>query len=493
MQASTALCLVLLRSRTFISNLIIEDFASPSFCHILFHIKQLEVDLLAAAGTVTPSQFTSSAADTKQHMQLLLSTCALIVALVTKLTMLEAEPHTAGMSQIVGSITVAQTAYKSMFFLLHTCATMFRSWPPTWPVSVHAQYIPVRDAMQIFTQFIFSSTRSRSSMWCITVRGMADCPAFSADKFLAVPLSYISSITDWPGPPFRMLEEVDALPCEFFAMACCVLLGQVEEEEGMILSAAAAHSQQQPGSLIFPQSSLVDRIRTLGCSLHFIFKSAVRFGPIKVVQGLVTPAVVMLFKYIIIVCTSQPGKHSKEAGYAMQALTAFLEVSEALKDRAAQEPSMDQFLSNCGHWGECLRPKYRLRMPVSDVTLMQLLLKNEPASASNVQVRYGLVADILKGWKEDTGLYTPFPSPTTREQVMGMRLAAYHCLAATKSWLQHQVQLRVKLDPASFCTPFSQTMMEQTHTIVRAVFMNHTMQTWVAWSEDTEGGCLFQC
>lgn len=491
MQPSTALCLALLHARRVVCNLTQEDFALPKLGHLLTKLQQLGQDLLAAASKVTPAQFTSSAADTKQHLQLLQSSTELIASLVAKLTELEATPQTADMSQVVCSSNIAQHAYSSMMFLLHICTQTFSSWPGTWPVLDAAQYAPMREALHSLVRFMHASTRNRRSRWYLVLGGLSISSSLLADVLFAVPLSYIISITEWPGSKSRMIEEVAALPCEFFSLACCILLGLVDEEETLICKTEAANSQSTSPSAPILQSGLVSSILILGYLLDRILDAIITAGATTQLSlRLTTPAVIMLFKYIVILCPSTQDQQDVEAAdCAMRFLIHSLKVSVMFNDLTANTPSLEQCLWKLGSSSVSLLPQYRPRTPVSDVRLMRVLLTHVHDSASNTQLRHGLVASILKGWQDDGVEYTPFPSPSAHEQVRGTLMVLQHCLASSKSWLLHQLHIRQGLDTSACCPPAQQTMTEEMHEIAEVVSMNRSMTRSLAAFVIDNGGC----
>lgn len=452
-------------------------------------LTQLRYVLLDTSNKVNLTQFTQSAASAKQHMQLVTSSSALMGALVIKLTMLEVSPQAASIPPPGAGDTrnhvSAQSAYQCLTNLLFASSASFSRWPETWPVSDFAQYTPARAALHSVLVFLHTYANKCDSLLWGYLHQKPLRLNHTADSILWVPLAYITSITTWPGSDARMVEEVGALPSEFFSLACCLLL---DHPEGQAVVEAPARTQPSSLPLTPAHKNRIPSIMVLGQNLDHVMRSIVRHNTSELVRGVITPAVISLFKYIIIVSSTR--KHDLVTAFSdslVHFLAKFLQKSNEWNQTAALEPSLDVFLQKMGPNNDHLLPKNIPTMPVSDVELLRVLFDQMTASPDDVQRRYTLVAAILAGWRDDTEQVVCFPSPAAREQIRGVYLVAHHCMLACKSWMQHQQHIKQNLR-SSLCCPRSQhAFTEELQQVMALVFSNIHLRKSLAEVEHAHG------
>lgn len=460
-------------------------------------------DMSAAEAETIPDQFTSSAADTKQHLQLLQSGSSVITAVVGKLAMLETCTQSASGVMLNGAgiaqhICTNQCMYQALVRVLLCCSKMFQSWPVTWPVSDTAGYKSVRLAMQSLMQFLLKYTRDRGSMWCNILERFPEYLKEESRTVLSLHLSYITSITDWSAS--RLGEEVAALPVNFFSLACCLVLDMVSEYvEAMPEGGSAASTTMSRCLHAIKSPHLSNKVVSLGHELNNIFGMLVTgHNTWELQRRISNPAVISLFKYIMVVSPSiqdsslQAEQISLLAARLTQTLPYLFQRNTSLDLQAEQELGNQALAHNQGPNPDFRALKCTPVQLVSDVDLLQVLLKQMPSPAMNVKAQYELIAAILQSWHNNTPQCITVPRLSEEAQRKGIHLIARHCMSMVKSWMQHQQHIQQRKSSCSCCIPSHHTFSMQQQEVVNLVFHSNILHLHERHSDSTyeQGGWL---
>lgn len=124
-------------------------------------------------------------------------------------------------------------------------------------------------------------------------------------------------------------------------------------------------------------------------------------------------------------------------------LMSHLFAALGLNHRAAQQQSLEAFCEAEGIIGDHLSPLYYPESPRCDVQLLRAMYQRQFVSGSNaslVKLRWELLHMVMEGWRGDGASkpHMPFPSPTARDQVRGVYIAAYHSCDDLLLWMEQQ-------------------------------------------------------
>lgn len=504
-------CLVMLSAMRVVKSVVFNG-SGPLIDHTKScELQQLNVDMSGVFGQQGLALLTSGKVEEKQIMQALQASAALITTLVMKLDTL----LTMNTSDIAGSTNITTSnssstssqdeAFTRLGLLLITCCNAVFMFCPEWPASDHSQYDTVRKALHNIMVFMHSVTHSSmSSMWRALVKQKGPGDRNQATAILSLLAGYINSMRNWPTSDARLVKELSALPPDFISLLCGLLL---EEFQNLIAAAEITAIASAPSrSVDLPYvSSLVLLIFQLGEDLNNCIKvidarkaaEELRMSGSGKIPGLervlITPAVIAFYKFLVRTsCNHKNGHLASFVQTLIENLFGLLRQSGYLNQLAADAHSTQAVLQLLDSPTDALLGNYTPTLPVSDLSLIQQLLKQVPTPYIRTDLRYTLIALLMQLWTQDTDSCSPFQHPSMHEQDQGFYLVAHHCIAASNLWMRYQLHIQQQL-PSSTCrAPSKQSLSASLREIMLRVFTNRVWRKRAANLANLAGRPLYR-
>ncbi|MEW5314740.1 MAG: hypothetical protein WDW38_006212 [Sanguina aurantia] len=425
MQACEALS-QLMRKLTGIAHGLDINMTQPRPCYDRIDmLNKLHKDLKAAAARMIPSRFVLPKLEA-EHTQLLTCFAALVTALVTKLELLDSltiPPGTDAPSKeqrlLQSNSDMRVNTFICLWELLYTSCSEFKRWPSPLPVRDQNGYRPLREAMHSLMVFYhrFTHGRSQAQDHLLTAYEEADTHSYP-QVLLSLPLLYLLSLRAWPLSP--RLKELSALPADFISLLCCLSvellsdfpaawMQQAEQQHG-----EAHPSQTSNPALSHPVVSLCAVLTSLTNGVDLTFGGS---SPVKAL--FVTPAVIQMYKSVLVTYAEQPPGSSDMAHAvddAVARLTTLTETSIRINRSVAAN-------------GILVRRMLRPSRSPSDSDLLRALFRHAPLDTGHAKRRLMLVKTVVEGW--DLGIVAPtgsvpFPAVSCDDQEAG-RAAYINC------------------------------------------------------------------
>lgn len=136
-------------------------------------------------------------------------------------------------------------------------------------------------------------------------------------------------------------------------------------------------------------------------------------------------------------------------------------------------------------------------MAVSDIQLLRAIFASMRGVLEASGWMYELVMELMRGWRPNIKQHVsalPSPSPTTRDQIKGVYMAAHHCGIDIVDWMlthekeqrEQQLHCGTSIDLSSSEAPRLPGCFPE---LVRATFTNASVRTRLADLETTMSEC----
>lgn len=310
---------------------------------------------------------------------------------------------------------------------------------------------------------------------------------------------YLVSSSCWPTS--NAIDEFAELPVDFVSMLRCLILEQPQHPSSNVMAVAgsgsgaaawtvsAAQQSNSPASLHSLRPYEDFKCLLLSDALDRILFEVQHSDSRRVFQMLATPAVIELYKHILLKQVPKAVRHElfSEDNITL-VLSNLMALAHDFKETSAQYFSTQSFLETLAGSGAQHRPYLRPCVQPTDAKLVRLLLRQASADEIASTRRCGLVVHLMSSWQRFTPDHDLMPPSSEQEQSKCVYLALHHCSVQMIGWMQRQQQRK-----GLTSTPIRKTALAPLATgvqrLVTAVYAVSSVAQRLADLERVPGEC----
>lgn len=325
--------------------------------------------------------------------------------------------------------------FTCLWNLLVTTFVAFRSWPQSWPVRGVAEYAVTQNAAYNLMTFLLRVTHSKKSLWsCMAAKLSPSARIEQARVTLYIPIIYIAAISQMPAR--SMMQAISALPADYLCTLCCLTLEQLDIPIQSDISLQPTKTTPTAGAKLSCTSTTTSQRLPLPALLAIfndIVNQAISEGSTSIMSMLVTPAVIQLYKRVLVLVGQQRSNTAllRDEETAVAVLTTLLENSISMHWQVQPCNNLWDWTSLPQQYsaaGITLQPHSgKSSLFASDIQLLQALFTWMPSEPVAAGLRYQLIRTMVQGWVGEPSTYMTLQFATEKEQIRGIFLILHHC------------------------------------------------------------------